>query len=30
MKTDISLPAQNGRHLTHIMLDGRFIKEPLQ
>lgn len=25
---DIQLLAENGRHLTHIMVDGRFIKRP--
>jgi imidazolonepropionase-like amidohydrolase len=25
---DINLLAENGRHLTHIMLDGHFVKRP--
>jgi imidazolonepropionase-like amidohydrolase len=25
---DIDLLAANGRHLTHIMVDGRFVKRP--
>jgi imidazolonepropionase-like amidohydrolase len=25
---NIDLLAANGRHLTHIMLDGRFVKRP--
>jgi imidazolonepropionase-like amidohydrolase len=25
---DISILAQNGRYLSHIMADGRFVKQP--